>query len=346
MNYRDEQKYIGHISQLFNVKEYTYSSGKARGSRAVDVSNGAGLSFTVGVDRCMDFTSVSYKGINLSYLAPAGIVAPEYYSDKGLDFLRSFAAGFLTTCGIESSGSPSDDYPLHGRIGNTPAENVSVDIDESAAPTVTLKGSMREARLFGQNLRLTRETSCTYGKNEIRFTDTVENLGVRESTFLMLYHFNMGYPLLSEDACYVIPQVSCKPRDAHAAEGFDKWDVVEAPINGFVEMCYLMELAKDENGRSFAAIYNNKLDIGVVLRFDADVLPRFTLWKQVGEQEYVVGLEPCVAYPDGRAAAIADGSADYIAPGEKKVMNFTIGIIDGKDALAKIQAEAAALTSR
>ncbi|MBQ9938708.1 MAG: aldose 1-epimerase family protein, partial [Oscillospiraceae bacterium] len=310
------------------------------------VDNGSGLNFTVGIDRCMDFTKLSYKGTNLSFISPVGVVSPEYYSDKGIDFLRSFTAGFLTTCGIESSGSPSEDYPLHGRIGNTPAENVSVDVDESGEPTVTLKGSMREARLFAQNLRLTRETTCTYGKNVINFTDTVENLGIRESTFLMLYHFNMGYPLLSEDACYVIPYLSCKPRDEHAAEAMDSWDVVDAPINGFVEMCFLMELAKDENGRSFACIYNNKLDIGVVLRFDADILDHFTLWKQVGEQEYVVGLEPGVAYPDGRAAAIEDGSAQYIAPGEKKVMKFAIEIIEGKEALEKIKAEASSLTGR
>ncbi len=351
MEYQEQKKYIGHISQLFSVKEYAYTSGKARGYRAVDVNNGAGLSFTVGIDRCMDLTSVNYKGVNLSFTTPAGIVAPEYYSDKGLDFLRSFAAGFLTTCGIESSGSPSVDesgeaYPLHGRIGNTPAENVSVDVDDSGEPSVRLKGTMREARLFGQNLRLTRELCCAYGKNEICFTDTVENIGTRISTMMMLYHFNMGYPLLSEKAELVIPYVSVRPRDDHAAEGFEHWNVVEPPIEGFAEMCYLLKLAKDADGRSFACIYNNDLDIGVVLRFDAELLECFTLWKQVGVTEYVLGLEPCMQYPDGRNAAIADGSIRYIAPVEKKTLRFSIEILDGADDLARIKAEAAKLTAK
>ena len=349
MTYQSQKKYIGHISQLFNVKEYEYTSGRARGSRAVDVSNGAGLSFTVGVDRCMDFTSMNYKGVNLSYLAPAGIVAPEYYSDKELDFLRSFAAGLLTTCGIESSGSPSrsdgEAYPLHGRIGNAPAENVCVDVDDSGEPTVTLKGRMREARLFGQNLRLTRTIRCTYGENAVRFTDEIENIGTRDSSMMMLYHFNMGYPLLSEHSRFVLPTLRCDPRDAHAAEGIESWNVIEPPIHGFAEMCYFLTLARDEHGRSFACIYNDELELGLVLRFDAALLDHFTMWKQIGETEYVVGLEPCMQYPDGREAAIADGSIKYIAPGEKKPLDFSIEIVDGREALERISAEAAALTA-
>ncbi len=298
MTYQSQKKYIGHISQLFGVKEYEYVSGRARGSRAVDVNNGSGLCFTVGVDRCMDFTSMSYKGVNLSYLAPAGIVAPEYFSDKGLDFLRSFAAGLLTTCGIENSGNPSvsdgENHPLHGRIGNAPAENLCIDIDDSAEPSVVLKGTMREARLFGQNLRLTRKIVCSYGENSVRFTDEIENVGTRDSSLMMLYHFNMGYPLLSEHARFVLPCTGCKPRDSHAADGFDKWSVVEPPVRGFTEMCYYLSLAKDEHGRSFACIYNDALELGLVLRFDALLLDHFTLWKQTGETEYVVGLEPCM----------------------------------------------------
>ncbi len=350
MTYQSQKKYIGHISQLFGVKEYEYTSGRARGSRAIDVNNGAGLSFTVGVDRCMDFTSMSYKGVNLSYLAPAGIVAPEYYSDKDLDFLRSFAAGLLTTCGIENSGNPSrsdsETYPLHGRIGNAPAENVCVDVDDSGEPSVTLKGTMREARLFGQSLRLTRKITCTYGENAVHFTDDIENTGTRESTLMMLYHFNMGYPLLSEHSRFVLPCTGCRPRNEHAAGGADKWSTVEPPIDGYVEMCYYLSLARDENNRSFACIYNDALELGLVLRFDAALLDHFTLWKQTGATEYVVGLEPCMQYPDGRDAAIADGSIKYIAPGEKKTLNFSIEILDGRNALKAVCAEAEGLVEK
>lgn len=107
--YQQERKYIGDMSQLFLVKEYCYTSGKGAGLRAVDVANGSGLSLTVAKDRGMDLQYLSYKGINLGFVTPAGVVAPQYYSDKGLDFLHSFTAGMLTTCGLQYFGAPCSD---------------------------------------------------------------------------------------------------------------------------------------------------------------------------------------------------------------------------------------------
>ena len=90
MKKRELLKYIGDISQLFSVKEYRYSSGLADSVRGVDIKNGSGLEMTVLPDRALDISSLSFKGINLSYMSKTGIVAPQYFDPKGAGFLRSF----------------------------------------------------------------------------------------------------------------------------------------------------------------------------------------------------------------------------------------------------------------
>ena len=65
----------------------------------------------------------------MGYFSPAGYVAPAYYQDWGTNFLKSFTAGFLTTCGLTAVGNPCLDageaLPLHGTISNVPAEHIS-----------------------------------------------------------------------------------------------------------------------------------------------------------------------------------------------------------------------------
>ena len=101
-------KYVGDFSQLFGIKEYTLSGGTSKGVKAFDIRNGSGLEFTVLADRCLDIAGLSFKGANCSYISKTGIVAPEYYDETGIGFLRSFYAGFLTTCGLRNVGSPCE----------------------------------------------------------------------------------------------------------------------------------------------------------------------------------------------------------------------------------------------
>jgi hypothetical protein len=51
MNYLQERNYVGDNSQLFTLKNYTLSGGKAEGVKAMDVDNGSSLRFTVLTDR-------------------------------------------------------------------------------------------------------------------------------------------------------------------------------------------------------------------------------------------------------------------------------------------------------
>lgn len=101
--------YIGHESQLGGVEEHRLVGGKGDGMRLVIVNNGKGLELTVTPDRAADIARLRFRGINMSYMSPCGYVAPAYYEGTGLNWLKSFTAGFLTTCGLSAVGSPCTD---------------------------------------------------------------------------------------------------------------------------------------------------------------------------------------------------------------------------------------------
>ena len=119
-------KYIGHDSQLFGIEEHRLIGGNGDGMRLYEINNGKGLELTVSPDRNGDISRLRFKGINMSYMSPCGYVAPAYYDSIGSNWLNSFTAGFLTTCGLNGVGTPcndnGEDIPLHGSIANTPCD--------------------------------------------------------------------------------------------------------------------------------------------------------------------------------------------------------------------------------
>jgi len=339
---RDVLKYIGDASQLFGVKDYRLIGGKADGVRAVDVKNGAGIEFTVLPDRCLDIAYFSYKSVNFSYISKTGIVAPQYYNQSGLEFLRSFYAGFLTTCGLRSMGAPCTDdgeeTGLHGRISNTPAEEVYAGTDwTEEGPVMRVKGKVREAKVFSENLVLEREILCKYGENKVYINDTVENLGYREEPLMILYHMNLGYPLLSSKSYFLAPSVKVVPRDSEAEKGINEYNKCQMPTPGYNEQVFYHDLKADADGRTFAALVNPVQELGVAIWFNKNQLNNLTQWKQMGESEYVVGIEPCNSIVGGRAKARQEGLLQFIKPGEVRKFNLEIEILTGADRIKELE---------
>lgn len=329
-------KYVGDFNQIFGIKEYTLSGGKAKGVKAFDVKNGSGLEFTVLADRCLDIAGLSFKGTNCSYIAKAGIVAPEYYDENGIGFLRSYFAGFLTTCGLRNVGSPCEEngesFPLHGRISNTPGEEICAKtewIDD--VPILTISGKMKEASLFGENIVLERKIVCKYGENKIILQNKVENLGFKREALMLLFHFNLGYPLLDEDAIIVTSTEKLIPRDQEAVKGEASYNQCQQPTHDYSEQVFYHNLKSDRKGETCVALINKKLKIGVAIHFNKNQLFNFTQWKQMGEGDYVLGMEPCNCYVGGRKDAIDNGTLEYIEPGETRNFNLTLEFLHGLD---------------
>ena len=339
-------KYVGDLSQVLGVKDYTLNGGKAQGVRAIDVKNGAGLEFTILPDRGMDIAWLTCQGVNLSYISKTGIVAPQYYNEDGTGPLRSFEAGFMVTCGLMNVGTPCEEngekFGQHGRISNTPAENVSTGVAwEQGKPVIKVAGKMREARLFGENLTLSREIICQCGANRFSIEDTIENDGFRVEALMLLYHFNLGYPLLDENAVLYAPTKLIRPRDTEAATGTGAHHLFQKPTPAYKEQVFYHDLKTDADGNTCAALLNQDLEMGLAIRFNKKQLFNLTQWKQMGEGEYALGLEPGNCYVEGRLDARNKGILETLDPGERRMFKLEIEIIQGEAGMERIRDEIA-----
>lgn len=349
MSFQEKKKYLGHVSQLFDVRTYRLCGGRMDGVKATSVKMDTGLEFTVFADRCMDPYYLSYRGRNLSYIGPVGVVAPSYFLERDLDFLYGFTAGSLSTCGLSNIGSPSEDdgeiLGLHGRLSHTPAEDYGVWVEEDGdgVPCVTMRGRMREAKQGLKNLIMTREIRAAYGGKTVTISDTFENAGFTASPFMLLYHCNFGYPLLSENAEILLPSAHVRPRTDFAAQALESWSTFEAPIDGIEERCYYHDLKTDAGGNTVVAVYNDDIQLGLAVHFNKKVLDHLIQWKNPASGCYALGLEPCNCEIDTRSKAKADGNIKYLQPGEKVHSTLVYEILDGKSDRDAVKAQQAAL---
>jgi hypothetical protein len=198
------QKRIGNLGQIGGVRHYELLEGSNKGTRAIDVNTGSGFNFTILPDRGMDISRASYKGMNLVYQTPNGEVNPAFYQSQGSEWLRTFFAGLLTTCGLTYLGPPGkdgdDDLGLHGRYSASPARQVC-DLSrwEKDEYLIKLSGHLEESILFGSKIRLNRTIMSQIGLKSLYIEDIVENYGSTASPFTILYHINMGFPLLDKN---------------------------------------------------------------------------------------------------------------------------------------------------
>ena len=296
------RKRVGDISQLGGAQEFTYTSGKANGTKAIEVKNGSGLRFVILPGRGMDIAYAEFQGVPFSYISKTGIVEAAHYDEP--DFLRSFTAGLLTTCGLTYMGALCEDQGqklgAHGRIANLPAFDVGI-VQEWREDdyVIEVRGKVREAAVFGENMVLTRTITTKFGDNRIYIHDEIENEGFTETPLMVLYHMNFGFPLISSSTVLSTNCENTRPRDEVAKPGVNSACNFSEPIPNYREQVFYRDAVEN----SFAKLENPDLGLAVKVEFSGDELPYLIEWKQMGEQEYVVGLEPATYPPDGRAAA-------------------------------------------
>ncbi len=335
---KELERYTGNLYQLGGTYDYTFSEGTAKGVRAIDFKTGSGLHFTVIPDRGLDIAYCAYKGINLVYLTPNGIAAPTFYNPQGLEWLRTFFAGLLTTCGLTYFGNPGKDgeeeLGLHGRYSAIPAEKVC-DLSRWEGDSYILKvtGTVEECALFGHKLRLTRTITSEIGEKYLRISDKVENFGSQASPFTILYHINAGFPLLDESSKLILTSKHIEPYDKLSEENIPGHTRFSTPIHEFSEQNFLHTMAEDDGGFALTGVINRSLagGLGLYLKFRINTLPYLSEWKQMGEVDYVLGIEPCNTIIKNRAKLRKDGRLPFIEPGEVKQMEIELGVLEGEE---------------
>ena len=306
---------VGSLAQVARVDSFTVDDGPSRGTRRIRMVNGGGLDLEILPDRGMDVGHVSFKGIPLAWISPVGMQSPISYSDQGTGWLRSFGGGLLATCGLNSFGPASEHdgihYPMHGRVGSTPAH---VTEARMAGAELRVSGEVRQAKVFEENLVLTRSLSSPIGSSTLVIEDTVTNESAHASPHMVLYHFNLGWPLLDETATLHIPSRAMTPRDDDAAAGLEHWNSIGSPQKGYREQVFAHEF---DEGPVAVGIENLHLGIRLEIEFDTAQLPALYQWKMADHGHYVMGLEPAnVAQVRGLSEAARRGALPMLQQGE------------------------------
>jgi hypothetical protein len=331
----------GTLQQVAYTRACTVQEGRANGLRTVEVKNGP-MRYLVLADKGLDIGMLEYRGINLSFTAKPGINGRNAYDTNGQEALRSIVGGLFFTCGLENICAPCQtngkDYPMHGRLRTTPAEHVCSDAAwEGENYLLSVSGELREAELFGENLTLRRRIVSRLDSRRIELCDTVENLTGRKETMMLMYHCNFGYPLLQPGTRLILPTKKVAPRDAWSGGHLDRWAVMDPPAEGENEYVFLHDLAADETGRTFSAIVNDKLGLGVRIDFNRCVMPYFMEWKSIAAGDYVIGLEPSNSSVYGRKYHEVEGTLATIGPYQTMENHWSFTVLDGADELEETE---------
>lgn len=309
---------IGSLGQLARIDSYVELQGAARGARRMRLVTGGGLEVDLHPDRALDVGAVTIFGIPVAWLSPTGIAAPGYYSSAGDAWLRTFGGGLVTTCGLDTFGPPRETEEgttaFHGRIGAVPATLVEARVAEDS---LVVEAEVRQASSLGENLLLRRRITAPIAGTSFRVDDTVTNEGTRSSPHLLLYHCNIGWPLLDDAATLAVPSTAVEPVGTAAIRAPEAWRTVTEPVDGAVEQVYVHGFEGAE--RVTVALENPRLGLRLELAFDAASLPRLVQWRMMGRRSYVLGLEPTNF--SGASTLLAHGPVaepPRLAPGESR----------------------------
>lgn len=346
--YKKEEilKKVGDISQVCGVRFMELQEGAEKGVGIAEMRSGTGFRAVLLLERGMDIGYAEYRGTPLCWRSAIGDAHPAFFEPEGLGWLRTFYGGMMNTCGLTYAGAPCEDrgkkLGLHGRASHIPAKNVCVENEWKGDEYVlTLKGKIREAVVFGEDIQLSRTITMKAGESRMFIHDTVENLGYQKTEHMILYHINVGFPVLDEGAEMVSPTVSVIPRDAEAEKGKEEYNRFSAPIPGFMEKVYQHKVKADRNGFVHSAIVNRDFNkgegIGLYIRYPKKEMPILTEWKMMGEGIYVVGMEPGNCFVTGRDRARKDGTLQFLKPGEKREYHLEIGVLASNDEIAEFE---------
>jgi hypothetical protein len=314
---------VGSLEQVARVDRFVEDDGPARGARRMRVVNGGGLEFEVHPDRALDIGAATLHGIPLAWMSSTGITRPDAYEPEGRGWLRTFGGGLVTTCGLDSFGPPADDEDgvagMHGRIGTVPAKVTEV----TATPDlVAVGGEVRQTGVFQENLLLQRRITSRVGSTGFAIDDTVTNDGETSVPHMVLYHVNLGWPLLDDGTVIDIDAASSTPRDPDAVAGFDQRAQIGPPVAGTREQVYIHEGSRER----IARVTNAARGLTFTLRY-SETLPALFQWKLTATKHYVLGLEPAnTPEIQGRAAARASGRLPRLEPGESRSYRIEIEV--------------------
>ena len=277
---------ISNFQQVASIRRYTLTEGREKGLDVLDCDNGK-IRFLLNVSKACDIMQLYHEGQNMSFISKNG------FTKRETPFLRRFEGGMLYTCGLDSVGG-RDGFELHGTLHNIPAEIIRAECNENG---ITVEAIIRDTALFGKNLVLKRKIFTAIGGDSVTLEDTLVNEGYKTEEYCLLYHINVGYPMLDDGVKVIADVESYTPRTAWAKQNEATMYEMNASTPNQEETCYFLNLKKPE-----ITLVNGKIGKEFTVSYSGDTLPCFVEWKSMASGDYALGVEPCTTELDNRFA--------------------------------------------
>lgn len=323
-----------------NVQQTCLMGGKQTGSRLITLTVGDSVVRVVPT-RGMAVLDVARKDktgkdVRFGWDSPVKeVVHPSFVNQEasgGIGWLDGFNE-MIVRCGYQWAGHPGQDgdefLTLHGRIQNTPADEVVLEVEQVPPYRVTLRGRVDEKRFKSINFELQTVLSLTPDEPYLLVEDTLTNKGSYPREYQAIYHNNFAQPILEKGAQLHVPMAELSPFNDYAAGGLSDWNLMPEPTKDFDEMVFNLRPLSDENGFSHALLHNANASYGVEVSYQTDTLPVLTVWKNTDtlEQGYVVGIEPGTSFAYNRSYQRELGLVPTIAAGESKHFVVRFGLL-------------------
>jgi hypothetical protein len=232
----------------------------------------------------------------------------------------------MTTCGLDHIRQPETVsvgdqplnpsrqifQPLHGLYGTQPARLIGSGCDEDGPrPLLWCEAEVRQVFIFGTCLSLRRRYECLVGAPGFTVSDRVRNIGPTPAPHFVLYHINLGYPLIDDGSAVMLP------------DGAEVWRLGDGdPLTPFgppvPEQTRALGLYRWPAGNprpvaSVAAASGLRIGISV----DATQLPFCQVLRIPSTGHYGLSIEPCSTSSRTRREADERGETRILRPGEE-----------------------------
>ena len=271
-----------------SLRRVALLDGPEAGLEALALSTGGGLDAWLLPGRTLDIGPLWWRGRQLAWMPPGGLLHPAFRraeEEAGRGFERLFG-GFLVTCGLSHIRAPEGGEPLHGRLPFTPARLTLAHDDR----VLEAEAECWETRINGPSFRLRRRIEAEPGGGALRLTDEVENFGPEPAPHAMLYHVNLGWPLLAPGTL-----VWC---------GADLLGALDPGRPGPRAPAICRAAPSGE------ARVTSPEGVALTLRWDAAAMPFLQTWHDLRPRVAVLSLEPCTTD--------LGAPAPLLAPGERR----------------------------
>jgi len=264
--------------------------GPAHGCRALDLRVAGGVDLRVLPDRGLDVGAAWFGGLPLAWISAVGERGPLEHP-VGARWLEAFGGGLVTTCGLRNAGQPTFEEGLHGRASHLRASGVRVDRRlEGDELVLEVAGTLDEVSALGPHLRLERRLRTRTGQGLVELEDVTTNLGRAPVAAPILYHVNLGPPLLDAHTEVEVASGARRPAAARGAEPLERWARPGEPAAGVGELVLEHELPDGPEGS--ARVVNRPLGLALTLTWDRSGLPHLGQWLHLAPGVYALALEP------------------------------------------------------